>query len=525
MTLTFDEKTRSSSNFFNNKGGADECLIVIFGGSGDLAKRKLFPALGNLMFKKMMPAKFQIIAVGRKPMETKELLSMAKYPADFEKHFLYLQTHYDAAGIQKLKETCDRVCKETGIPPNYLFYLAIPPQGYAEVALALKQGGMVHPPRGGNWSRLVVEKPYGKDIGSATELNENLLSCFAEKQIYRIDHYLGKESVQNLLVFRFANSVFEAIWNHNYIEHVQISHSEFLGAEDRAEYFDQAGLLRDMIQNHLMQILCLVTMEPPVGLSADSIRDEKVKVLRSLRPLDLAARPPVAVRGQYGEGVIKEKPVIAYREGKGIKPESSTETFVAMRMNIDNFRWAGVPFYLRSGKRLGRKGTEVVVTFKKLPRILFNKPGVSLASNRIVFKIQPQEAILLELTTKNPGQSFELSDTSMNFCYSDHFDTSADAYERLLLDAVLGDPTLFVRSDETELSWKFLDPLLKNWGSTPAGSAFPNYAAGSEGPADAAKVLLPNSEGEPTEWIDFEKYDNVCPPPTDAATSPNGPRP
>src|SRR4051812_48335706 len=319
MTLTYDEKTRSTSNFFNGKSGADECLIVIFGGSGDLAKRKLFPALGNLMFKKLLPAKFQIIAVGRKPMETAALLSMAKYPADFAKHFLYLQTDYTEAGIRKLKETCDRVCQETGIPPNYLFYLAIPPQGYAEVALALKQGGMVHPPRGGNWSRLVVEKPYGKDIESATELNENLLSCFAEKQIYRIDHYLGKEPVQNILVFRFANSVFEAIWNHNYIEHVQISHSEFLGAEDRAEYFDQAGLLRDMIQNHLMQILCLVTMEPPVGLSADSIRDEKVKVLRSLRPLDLEARPPVAIRGQYGAGVIKEKPVIAYREGKGIK--------------------------------------------------------------------------------------------------------------------------------------------------------------------------------------------------------------
>jgi glucose-6-phosphate 1-dehydrogenase len=472
-----------------------------------------------------MPAKFQIIAVGRKPMETKELLSMGRYPADFGKHFMYLQTDYSPAGIQKLKEACDRICKETGIAPNYLFYLAIPPQGYAEVAMALKQGGMVHPPKGSNWSRLVVEKPYGKDIESATELNENLLSCFAEKQIYRIDHYLGKEPVQNILVFRFANSVFEAMWNKNYIEHVQISHSEFLGAEDRAEYFDQAGLLRDMIQNHLMQILCLVTMEPPVGLSADSIRDEKVKILRSLRPLDLAAKPPVAVRGQYGPGLVKDQPVIAYRQGKGIKPDSSTETFVALRMNIDNFRWAGVPFYLRSGKRLGRKGTEVVVTFKKLPRILFNKAGTTLASNRIVFKIQPQEAILLELTTKNPGQSFELSDTSMNFCYSDHFDTSADAYERLLLDAVLGDPTLFVRSDETELSWKFLDPLLKKWGTTPAGDAFPNYAAGSEGPADAAKVLLPDSEGEPAEWIDFSRYDNVCPPPVDAATSTDGPRP
>jgi glucose-6-phosphate 1-dehydrogenase len=525
MPLTFDEKTRSTSNFFNNKGGADECLIIIFGGSGDLAKRKLFPALGNLMFKKHMPAKFQIIAVGRKPMETKDLLSMGKYPSDFAKNFLYLQTDYSPDGIRKLKETCEKVCRDRGIAPNYLFYLAIPPEGYAVVAKALKDGGMVHPPKGGNWSRLVVEKPYGKDIESATELNENLLSCFAEKQIYRIDHYLGKEAVQNLLVFRFANSVFEAIWNHNYIEHVQISHSEFLGADDRAEYFDQAGLLRDMIQNHLMQIFCLVTMEPPVGLSADSIRDEKVKVLRSLRPLDLNAEPPVAVRGQYGPGVIKDKPVIAYRQGKGIKPDSSTETFVALRMSIDNFRWAGVPFYLRSGKRLGRKGTEVVVTFKKLPRILFNKAGASLNSNRIVFKIQPQEAILLELTTKNPGQSFELSDTSMNFCYSDHFDTSADAYERLLLDAILGDPTLFVRSDETELSWKYLDPLLKKWGSTAAGEAFPNYAAGSEGPADAAGILLQDSEGGQTEWIDFGKYDNVCPPPSDAATSPDGPKP
>jgi glucose-6-phosphate 1-dehydrogenase len=388
--------------------------------------------------------------------------------------------------------------------------------------MALKKGGMVHPPKGGNWSRLVVEKPYGKDIESATELNENLLSCFAEKQIYRIDHYLGKEAVQNLLVFRFANSVFEAIWNHNYIEHVQISHSEVLGADDRAEYFDQSGLLRDMIQNHLMQIFCLVTMEPPVSLSADAIRDEKVKVLRSLRPLDLAAKPPAAVRGQYGAGIIKEKPVIAYRSGKNIKPESSTETFVALRMNIDNFRWAGVPFYLRSGKRLGRKGTEVVVTFKKMPRILFNKPGMALNSNRIVFKIQPQEAILLELTTKNPGQSFELSDTSMNFCYSDHFDTSADAYERLLLDAVLGDPTLFVRSDETELSWKYLDPLLKNWGTTAAGSAFPNYAAGSEGPEEAASVIIQTGE-EKVEWLDFSKYDNICPPPEGGSPS-DGPK-
>ncbi len=514
MSMTIDEKTRSSKNFFNGKGRTtDECLIIIFGGSGDLAKRKLFPALGNLMFKKLLPEKFKIIAVGRKPMETKELLAMGKYPAGFEKFFHYLQTDYSPAGIAKLKNECDTICRETGIAPNYLFYLAIPPQGYAEVALALKQGGMVHPPRGANWCRLVVEKPYGKDIESATILNGNLLSNFAEKQIYRIDHYLGKEAVQNLLVFRFANSVFEGMWNHNYIDHVQISHSEVLGADDRAEYFDQSGLLRDMIQNHLMQIFCLVTMEPPVSLSADAIRDEKVKVLRSLRPLDLETIPPVAVRGQYGAGTVKDQPVIAYRAGKNIKPESSTETFVALRMNIDNFRWSGVPFYLRSGKRLGRKGTEVVVTFKKLPRILFNRGEASLNSNRIVFKIQPQEAILLELTTKNPGQSFELSDTSMNFCYSDHFDTSADAYERLLLDAILGDPTLFVRSDETELSWKYLDPLLKNWGSTAMGAKFPNYPAGSEGPAEAADVLIHGEEK--TEWLDFSRYDNVCPPASD----------
>lgn len=511
MPITFDEKTRSTSNFFNNKGRCtDSCLIIIFGGSGDLAKRKLFPALANLMFKKTLPEKFKIIAVGRKPMETKDLLSMGKYPADFLPHFEYLQTDYSPEGIAKLKTTADRICKESGIAPNYLFYLAIPPQGYAEVALALKKGGLVHPLKTANWCRLVVEKPYGKDIATATELNENLLACFAEKQIYRIDHYLGKEAVQNLLVFRFANSIFEGMWNHHYIDNVQISHSEVLGAEDRAEYFDQSGLLRDMIQNHLMQIFSLVTMEPPVSLSADAIRDEKVKLLRSLRPLDLETQPPVAVRGQYGPGQVKDKAVGGYRQEKGVKPESSTETFVALRMNIDNFRWAGVPFYLRSGKRLGRKGTEVVVTFKKLPKILFNSRNGGLNSNRIVFKIQPQEAILLELTTKNPGQSFELSDTSMNFCYSDHFDTSADAYERLLLDAVLGDPTLFVRSDETELSWKYLDPLLKNWATTAMGGKFPNYPAGSEGPEEAKQVLIQGEE--PVEWLDFSKYDNICAP-------------
>jgi glucose-6-phosphate 1-dehydrogenase len=366
-----------------------------------------------------------------------------------------------------------------------------------------------------NWSRLVVEKPYGADIESATALNEALLSCFAEKQIYRIDHYLGKEAVQNLLVFRFANSVFEPIWNHDNIEHIQISHAEMLGGEDRAEYFDKSGLLRDMVQNHLMQILCLVTMEPPVSLSADAIRDEKVKVLRSLRPLDIEAEPPMAVRGQYGPGEIKGQSVPGYRQEKGVAPGSSTQTFVALRMHIDNFRWAGVPIYLRSGKRIGRRGIEVAVTFKRLPRILFNAREPRVQQNRIVFKIQPQEAILLELTSKNPGQSFDLTDTSMNFCYSDHFDPSADAYERLLLDSMIGDPTLFVRSDETELSWKYLDPLIKHWGAT-AAQDFPNYRSGSDGPEAADKVLLKGSDGEQVKWLDFSKYDNVCLPPEKA---------
>ena len=509
--MTVDEKTRSSSNFFNNKGRCqDDCLIIIFGGSGDLARRKLFPALGNLMFKRLLPEKFKIIAVGRKPMENQQLLAMGKYPEDFAGHFQYLQTDYSPEGIQKLKDACDAICRDTGIPPNYLFYLAIPPDGYTVVASALKKGGMVHPAHSRNWSRLVVEKPYGHDIESATALNESLLSCFAEKQIYRIDHYLGKEAVQNILVFRFANSVFEPIWNHHNIEHVQISHSEILGAEDRADYFDKSGLLRDMVQNHLMQIFSLVAMEPPVSLSADAIRDEKVKVLRSLRTLDIEADPPMAIRGQYGPGEIKGQKVGGYRQEKGVKADSSTETFASIRMHIDNFRWAGVPFYLRSGKRLGRRGTEVVITFKRMPRILFNSREPHVQQNRIVFKIQPQEAILLELTSKNPGQSFDLTDTSMNFCYSDHFDPSADAYERLLLDAVIGDPTLFVRSDETELSWKYLDPLLKHWGKTPATN-FPNYKAGTEGPEEAADILLA-SEG-PVHWLDFSKYDNVCLPP------------
>jgi glucose-6-phosphate 1-dehydrogenase len=509
MSFSVDEITRNSSNFFGAGTLPDNCLLIIFGGSGDLAKRKLFPALGNLLFKKQMPERFKILAVGRKPMEIPALLSMGKYPADFASHFTYVQTDYTPEGIAKLRGICEQVCKESNIPPNYLHYLAIPPGGYAEVAEALRAGGLIHRPRGSNWSRLVVEKPYGRDLASAIDLNEKLLAQCAEKQIYRIDHYLGKEVVQNLLVFRFANSVFEPIWNHHYIDHVQINSSEFLGAEDRADYFDQSGVLRDMVQNHLMQIFSLITMEPPVNLSADSIRDEKVKVLRALRPLDVDAKPPVAVRGQYGPGEIKGQAVRGYREVKGIRPNSSTETFVALRMQIDNLRWAGVPFYLRSGKRLSRKGTEVVVTFKHLPNVLFNARGQHAQSNRIIFKIQPTEAILLELTSKNPGQSFELTDTSMNFCYSDHFDTSADAYERLLLDAMLGDPTLFVRSDETELSWKFLDPLLKDWEKNPMGEAFPNYHGGSDGPTEATDVLLPSDP--PTHWLDFSKWDNVCP--------------
>jgi len=509
MLYSVDEKTRSSSNFFSNRGKPQDCLLVIFGGSGDLAKRKLFPALANLMLKKQMPEHFKIIAVGRKDMAVKDLLSMGKFPPGFESHFVYLQTDYSPEGIARLKSLCESTCGQHDIPPNYLFYLAIPPQGYEEVADALKNGGLVYPPKGPNWSRLVVEKPYGRDIDSAIELNENLLSCFAEKQIYRIDHYLGKEAVQNLLVFRFANTVFEPIWNRHYIDNVQINSAEWIGCDDRAAYFDKSGILRDMVQNHLMQIFCLLTMEPPVNLSADAIRDEKVKLLRALRPFDLEAKPPMAIRGQYGPGEVKGEMVPGYRQEKGVADNSSTETFVALRFQIDNQRWAGVPFYLRSGKRMTRKGTELVVTFKKMPKLLFNAAEPGVHNNRIVFKIQPQEAIILELTSKNPGQSFDLSDTSMNFCYSDHFDTTADAYERLLLDAMLGDPTLFVRSDESELSWKFLDPLLKHWASTPMGKAFPNYQSGTDGPAEAADIFIQGEEK--TEWVDFSRWDNVCP--------------
>jgi glucose-6-phosphate 1-dehydrogenase len=506
MSFSVDDKTRSSSNFFGGRREAEDCLLIIYGGSGDLAKRKLFPSLSNLFLKKQMPKRFRVLAVGRKAMKVDDLLSMGKYSDEFRKNFVYVQTDYSPEGIAKLKRACDEICAESGIAPNYLHYLAVPPEGYASLAKALSDGNMVHPPKGGNWSRLVVEKPYGRDLASAIDLDESLLSGFAEKQIYRIDHYLGKETVQNLLVFRFANSVFEPIWNNHYIEHIQISGAEILGVEDRADYFDHSGSLRDMVQNHLMQLLCLVMMEPPVNLSAEAIRDEKVKVLRALRPMSPVTVPPMAVRGQYGPGEIKGQAVPGYRQETGVAKDSSTDTFVALRLHVDNARWAGVPVYVRSGKRMGRKGTEIAVTFKPLPHILFNAGEQRAEPNRIIFKIQPQEAIVLEVTSKNPGQSFDLSDTSMNFCYSDHFDTSADGYERLLLDAVLGDPTLFVRSDETELSWKFLDPLLAHWEGHPAGKAFPNYAAGSNEPRVADEVLLPG-----TQWINFSKWDNVCP--------------
>ncbi len=507
MLSSIDEKTRSTTNIFSARRIPDNCLLIIYGGSGDLAKRKLFPALANLLSKGQMPARFKIIAVGRKKVDIQTLLSMGEFSEHFSHHFRYVQSDYSPEGIAHLKTVCEEICRESHISPNYLHYLAIPPNGYADVAKAIKDGDMVYPSHSKHWSRLVVEKPYGRDLQSATELNTNLLATFSEKQIYRIDHYLGKEVVQNLLVFRFANSVFEPIWNHHFIEHIQISSSEYLGVGDRAEYFDQAGVLRDMVQNHLMQIFSLISMEPPVNLSADAIRDEKVKVLRSLRPVDLETQPPMAIRGQYGPGEIKGKEAIGYREEKNVPVESSIDTFVALRLHLDNLRWAGVPFYLRSGKALSRKGTEVVVTFKSLPNVLFNTHGQHTQQNQIVFKIQPQEGILLELTSKTPGQSFELVDTSMKFSYGDRFDTRADAYERLLLDAILGDPTLFVRSDETELSWSYLDPLIKHWDANPAGPLFPNYRAGSEGPAEATDILLPTTP--PTHWLDFSKWDNL----------------
>lgn len=484
----------------------EPCGIIIFGASGDLVHRKLLPALFSLLEEKVLPSSFYIVGIARTPMtddafrETikKSLGNVAKAILEpFLAHCHYLTGDYaDPKAYQTLKTALADLDQRYATGGRHLFYLSVPPALYGAIADQLHAAGLS---RGadGTWVRVVVEKPFGYDQASAQQLNRVLHKAFRENQIYRIDHYLGKETVQNILVFRFANAIFEPIWNYKYIDHVQITAAETAGVEHRAGYYEKAGVLRDMFQNHLFQLLSLVAMEPPSSFAADAVRDEKSKVMDSLCAVDCHADPARAVRGQYRGGVIDDEAVPGYRDEDDVDPASTTETFAALRVEVDNWRWHGVPFYLRSGKRLAQRVTEIAVEFKHVPTSIF-RPLMAdqLTANVLRFRIQPNEGISLCFEAKHPGPKLCMSTVHMQFAYQEAFGIKPpEAYARLFLDVMLGDPTLFARQDWLVHAWNFLDPILESW-KTDRDQGLQFYRAGTWGP-DAADQLL-RSDGR--EW-------------------------
>jgi glucose-6-phosphate 1-dehydrogenase len=478
-------------------------VMVIFGAGGDLTWRKLVPALYNLFLDRLLPEQFAIVGLARAEIDDEGFrrrlregvdLFSRRGPADdetwngFTLHLTYLAGDFTRpeTGLL-LGRRLEELDRGWGARANRVFYFAIPPLLFEAAARQLESLGIC---RECDRDRLVVEKPFGRDLTSARDLDQLLTSLFAESQIYRIDHYLGKETVQNILAFRFANSVFEPVWNRRYIDHVQITVAETVGVEDRGGYYDRAGALRDMVQNHLLQLLCLIAMEPPVSFAADEVRNKKVDVLRAIRPIRPEEVHDFAVRGQYGKGIADGNAVPAYREEPGIAPDSATETFAALKFFIDNWRWQGVPFYLRTGKRLNAKVSEVSIVFRPVPHQSFPASAVeNWHPNRLVIRIQPEEGIVLRIQAKQPGTRMLLSPVDMEFRYREAFrTTSPEAYETLLLDVMRGDATLFMRADQVESAWSVIKPVLEAWAQVPPAD-FPDYPPGSWGP-EAAEALI-----------------------------------
>jgi glucose-6-phosphate 1-dehydrogenase len=480
------------------------CSIVIFGATGDLTHRKLIPALYNLAADGELPPAVAIIGFARRPKsdddfrkEMEEAVRKFSRQAvrdeiwkTFSQSLFYHQSEFgDEAGYKSLGERLEKIDNERGTRGNRLFYFAAGPDQFETILKNLKADGL-NRTKQGSWARVIIEKPFGTDLASARELNRIVNDAFEESQTFRIDHFLGKETAQNILVLRFANAIFEPLWNTRYIDHLEITAAETLGVETRAGYYEKAGALRDMVQNHLLQLLCLVTMEAPIDLRADSIRDEKVKVVRALRRIIGPEVAKSVVRAQYTEGAIGGQPVPGYRQEKGVDPKSMTETYVALRINIDNWRWADVPVYMRVGKRLPKSATEISVHFKKAPAVLFNKETVKIDQNVLVIRIQPDEGISLRMLAKIPGTSLRIEPVKMDFHYGTSFGkASPEAYERLLLDAMSGDATLFARRDEVEEAWTFIDPIEEAWHTKNDAPELYFYPAGSWGP-EAADDLL-----------------------------------
>jgi glucose-6-phosphate 1-dehydrogenase len=495
---------------------ADPCVMVIFGAAGDLTRRKLIPALYNLAKLQLLSREFAVVGLARSPMSTddfrkkatEDIKQFASEPVDpdlwewFVRRLYYVAGAFDDKEVYpQLKETLSKVDKDHSTHGNYFFYLATAPDYFGPIVEHLADAGLMKE-EDGHWRRVIVEKPFGRDLDSAVALNAQLLKVASEKQIYRIDHYLGKETVQNILAFRFANGIFEPIWNRRYIDHVQISVAETVGVEKRGGYYDQAGTLRDMVPNHIMQLITLTSMEPPISFQADAVRDEQAKILHAIQPLSAEEVLRRTVRGQYGEGLVDGQRVPAYRAEEGVPPDSRTETFVAMKLLIDNWRWADVPFYLRTGKRLPARNTHIVIQFRRAPFVLFrDTPVENLMPNQLVLHIQPEEGISLRFAAKVPGPIMRLGGVDMNFEYEDYFGQQpSTGYERLLHDCMIGDPTLFQRADMVEAGWSIVSPLLDVWKALPPRN-FPNYAAGTWGPKESDELM----ERDGRRWRNFEK--------------------
>ncbi|HYP26281.1 MAG TPA: glucose-6-phosphate dehydrogenase [Blastocatellia bacterium] len=483
---------------------ADPCIVVIFGASGDLTKRKLVPALYRLAQERLLPAEFAIVGVARSPMGRDEFRDRMKEAVvsfsdarrvdesvwqSFAQGIFYMAGDLTKPDMySELSKLLDQADRERGTAGNRVFYLSTAPSLYSDAIKHLGASGLSEE-RDGTWTRIIIEKPFGTDLDSAIRLNQEAAAVFDEDQVYRIDHYLGKETVQNLLVFRFANGIFEPIWNRQYIDHVQVTNAEALGVEGRGAFYESAGAVRDMIQSHVFQVLSLVAMEPPASLAANAVRDEKVKAMHAVRPIPYERVDEYCVRGQYGPGSVLGKHVAGYREEEGVNPESTTETYAALKLYFDNWRWAGVPFYLRSGKRMPKRVTEIAIQFKEAPHLLFGGiPQQQLEPNVLVIRVQPDEGITLRVGAKVPGQVTRIRWVNMDFRYGASFGISSpEAYERLLLDCILGDTTLYARRDMTERGWEIIMPVLRRWQDRKPD--FPNYESGAWGPDEADELL------------------------------------
>jgi len=478
------------------------CVLVIYGASGDLTQRKLVPALFGLYQKHLLPAAFHLIGTSRTPLTSELfrenlkhfLLQATPHISDtlwegFARNIDYLPGGFDdPSAYERLAARLYTLDQQKGTLHNRIFYLSTPPNVFEEIIANLGRAGLHRQDPG--YSRLVIEKPFGRDLDSARYLNGKVREFFEERQIFRIDHYLGKETVQNILVLRFGNTIFEPIWNRRYVDHVQITAAEELGIGSRAGYYDKSGIVRDMFQNHLFQVMCLVAMEPPISLEAEAIRDEKLKILKSIRPFTPDNLKKNVVRGQYGPGFVAGRRIPGYRQEANVEPGSNTPTFAAMKLYLDTWRWQGVPFFLRSGKRLLKQATEVAIRFKEPPRLLFQDTA-DLSPNVLILRLQPDEGMTMLIETKVPGMSMMIRDVKMDFRYGTTFiQHSPEAYERLLLDCMLGDATLFIRGDEAETAWQALMPVLDDWDNTAPAAPFPNYTSGTWGPDEADNLLV-----------------------------------